>query len=985
MKSNLTKLLSRSKPLPWLLLMGSLGVCHQAVAQYSDCGAVDPSGSPAKPGLYAEYYAGYFNDAPSFFRASTPGLVRTEAQVNFASANTWGNIVPPASGSATAPTNFSVRLRGEIYLPTAGSYIFYTTSDDASYLWVDGEAGQLTPNPGTATVDNGGEHTAQTRSRTMTNLTAGWHNLQLLYGDKANGSGSVLTFEYSGPGIVQQVVPSSALCTGSRLAPTTLSYTLGVQQVPYQTAATSGIPVVASRNSPITNYSLANASNLPAGITIDPATGVLTAAATVLPGTYQVDVAATNGIGTTTFAGVYTFVVNAACGGIDPYGKPAQPGLQAEYYQGYFDDQLDYFTNNTAFPLGSSNNSARIQRVENAPNYTNDGAWEDSGLKLVTAGLAQTADSLPSKFTARYRGKIYISTAGVYTFFLDSDDGSFLAIDGSATAQVLAAPYAVNNGGGHPRRTESGTVNLTVGWHSLVLIYGNSDGTSYLSLQYAGPDGSGITRQVIPSSVLCTGIESVPTGVAYAARSQSYAVGSVASSGLPTVYSANSTPVTYAIANVGSLPTGITIDAATGVLTADATLAIGSYAVGLALTNAYGTAIFPDVYTFNVLVPGCTGNDMGGNAAQPGLYGEYFAGYFGTVAGPDSDNELAFFATNTPKIKAVAPILNFTTNDSWSKAGIQLATAGAASNSDTAPTLFSARFRGRIYIGVEGIYTFFLRSDDASYLFLDEAAEATKPTVASATVNNGSLHDSTSTRSGTKFMTVGLHDIQILYGQNPTDTYLSLQYTGPDGSGITRQVVPSNVLCSSSTLQPLPVVLTRFGAQALGAVVAVNWATASEQRSASFEVERSSDGSTFTKIGQVAAAGTTSQVHQYQLLDRAPLGGLSYYRLRQVDLDGTMHYSSVVAVQAVGPVAAPLLTLAPNPTTGRVVVQLVQAIAQPATLQVLDVLGRTVYQQGLAAAATQEQTLELQALPAGVYLVRVTSATGVVTQRLVRN
>jgi hypothetical protein len=933
--------------------------------------------------VYAEYYAGYFNETATYFNNNTPGLTRTDAQVNFTSASTWsaqGSIVPPANGTAAAPNNFSVRMRGEIYLPTAGSYTFYTTSDDGSYLWIDGEAGQLAPSTSTATVNNGGGHASQTRSTTVAGLAAGWHNLQLLYGD--SGGGNNLMLEYSGPGIARQVVPSTALCTGIRLVPTALTYAPAAQQVNYQSSASSGAPAVTSRNSTVTSYAISNASSLPAGITINAATGVLTAGATVLPGSYTVNVAATNVAGTSTFAGAYTFVVNAVCGGFDPYGNAAQAGLLAEYYRGYFNDQLGFFANNTAFPLGSANNPARIQRVEGAPNYTADNAWNASGLKLFTAGIASGSDAQPTVFSARYRGKIFISTAGTYTFYVSSDDASYLVIDGTATAQTAGTPYTVNNGGAHANQMISGTATLSVGWHNLLLLYGQNPSNSYLSLQYAGPAGSGISQQVIPSNVLCTAIESVPTGLAYAPGATTYAAGSTASSAAPTVYGGNTTPVTYAITNAGSLPAGITINAATGVLSANGTVAPGTYSVSLSAANAYGTAAFPTVYTFTVLAPGCVGNDAGGNAAQAGLYGEYYTGYFGAATGSDTDAHLAFFTTNTPKLRAVVPSLNFTTNGSWSSAGLNLATAGAASNTDAAPATFSARYRGRIYIATAGSYTFYLNSDDASYVFLDEAAA--NPTIATATVNNGGVHSSGTTRSGAKVLTAGLHDILVLYGQNPTDSYLTLQYAGPAGSGISQQLVPSTALCSSSSPRPLPVTLTRFEAQALGAVVAVGWATASEQSSASFEVERSANGVAFAKIGQVAAAGTTSQGQQYQLLDRAPLTGLSYYRLRQLDLGGAAHYSPAVPVQRATVAAAPLLTLAPNPTTGRLTVQLVQATAQAATLQVLDALGRSVYQQGLPAAATQEQTLDLQALPAGVYLVRVTSAAGVATQRLVR-
>ncbi|MGI4866057.1 MAG: PA14 domain-containing protein [Janthinobacterium lividum] len=978
-----------------LLLVGLSG--RLTVAAQTTCGNIDPAGSASQPGLYAEYYAGYWYgsastdaDRSAFFTTKTPSLRRVETSlaVNFAAAASWGDLynggAGPAGGTAANPDYFSARYRGGLTLPTAGTYTFYLTTDDASYLWLDGDAKLQNPALANATIKVTGVG-VDVASAAMT-LTAGFHNLAIMYGE--NAGDNYLVLKYTGPGTATKtVVPSSWFCTGIRSVPTALSYSPAAQQVSPSASTSSVAPTVSNGNSAVTSYAIANASSLPAGITINAATGVLTAAPNTTPGTYAISVSATNDAGTATFANAYTFSVFApGCTGIDPYGNASQPGLLAEYYAGYFADGPTYFTNNAAQPLNSTGNPARIQRVEGAPNYVLSTDWSTSGLNLYTAGVASGSDAQPATFSARYRGRLYIAAAGDYTFYLSSDDASFLAIDGSATAQTLSAPYAVSNGGGHSLVTVAATVTgLTVGWHNLVLLYGNNPATSYLKLEYASTAGAGIARQVIPSNVLCTGIGSVPTGLAYAPATTTFAAGTSGVSGVPTVYSGNATgAVTFALTNASSLPTGITLNATTGVLTADATVVPGPYAIDVSATNANGTATFVGVYTFQVLAPNCQGTDAGGSPAQAGLYSEYYASYFGNATGADTDTNLSFFTANTPKTSLLTPVVNFVANNSWSINALNLVTINIALNNNAQPTNFSARYRGKLYIGTAGNYTFYLSSDDASYLFLDAPATTTPLRIANATINNGGEHVMV-TKTAIVYLTSGLHDLQMLYGQDTGDSYLKLEYAGPTGSNVSRQAIPATAFCSASrAAQPLPVVLTRFGAQAAGQVVAVSWATASEQNSAWFEVERSIDGVVFTKIGQVAAAGTTAQGQQYQLLDRAPLAGVSYYRLRQVDLDNSAHYSPVATVQLATQATAPLLTLAPNPTTGRVTVQLVQANAQVATLQVFDALGRQVHQQPLRAATTQEQTLDLQALPAGVYLVRVASATGVATQRLVR-
>ncbi|TLV03772.1 T9SS type A sorting domain-containing protein [Dyadobacter luticola] len=63
-----------------------------------------------------------------------------------------------------------------------------------------------------------------------------------------------------------------------------------------------------------------------------------------------------------------------------------------------------------------------------------------------------------------------------------------------------------------------------------------------------------------------------------------------------------------------------------------------------------------------------------------------------------------------------------------------------------------------------------------------------------------------------------------------------------------------------------------------------------------FEIERSENGLHFEKIGEVRGSGTTAEVKHYQYMDPAPLKKMNYYRLRQVDLDGTSAYSRIVYV-----------------------------------------------------------------------------------------
>jgi hypothetical protein len=146
----------------------------------------------------------------------------------------------------------------------------------------------------------------------------------------------------------------------------------------------------------------------------------------------------------------------------------------------------------------------------------------------------------------------------------------------------------------------------------------------------------------------------------------------------------------------------------------------------------------------------------------------------------------------------------------------------------------------------------------------------------------------------------------------------------------------------------------------------LEWQTASELKNDRFEVESSVDGVAFQRLGQVAGAGTSVLAHRYQFVDKnlARYGvGQVYYRLRQVDVDGTSAYPPVRAV-AVPQLAG--LALFPNPT--RAAATLTGA-TPGAAVQVFDAVGRLVVDTTADAAGAVLLTLP-EGVATGVYIVR---------------
>ncbi|GAB3845532.1 hypothetical protein GCM10028822_04100 [Hymenobacter terrigena] len=187
----------------------------------------------------------------------------------------------------------------------------------------------------------------------------------------------------------------------------------------------------------------------------------------------------------------------------------------------------------------------------------------------------------------------------------------------------------------------------------------------------------------------------------------------------------------------------------------------------------------------------------------------------------------------------------------------------------------------------------------------------------------------------------------------------------------------------SNAANPLPVTLVDFAAQADGpAAVRLSWTTASELNNAGFTVERSLDARSFAAIGTVAGAGTSAIRHDYALLDAKLPGGatLLYYRLRQTDLSGDFSYSPVRTV-ALAPQAAGFVVYPTHVAIGQAATYLYTGPMEAGTLQVLDLLGRTVRTLAVDGRGTGE--MPLVGLAIGSYLLRYTTATAHFTSRCV--
>lgn len=203
-----------------------------------------------------------------------------------------------------------------------------------------------------------------------------------------------------------------------------------------------------------------------------------------------------------------------------------------------------------------------------------------------------------------------------------------------------------------------------------------------------------------------------------------------------------------------------------------------------------------------------------------------------------------------------------------------------------------------------------------------------------------------------------------------------------ENRSLNRFVILAGGTSSTFAPTPLPVRWVSLTAQRTRADVQVHWQTATEQSSHPFEVERSTDGQTFALVGRVAPAlATSSPSHTYAYLDAGVGESRSpqlYYRIKQVELDGTVSYSTVVIVSRL-PVGETIPPAYPNPVVNALYLK---ALPEGATVRVTDITGRLVYS---STAVAPTLTLLTAGWPKGVYCLQVSAGNQAsLTQRLIK-
>ena len=225
--------------------------------------------------------------------------------------------------------------------------------------------------------------------------------------------------------------------------------------------------------------------------------------------------------------------------------------------------------------------------------------------------------------------------------------------------------------------------------------------------------------------------------------------------------------------------------------------------------------------------------------------------------------------------------------------------------------------------------------------------------------------------TGTFSSTVGLKinsTTGVVYLDSSIANTYTVTYNYTNGACTTSSTAPIII----TTTGALPVKLVYFNAVQQGSSALLQWATSEEANNKYFEVERSIDGVTFTSIKKVDAQNSNSnQLNKYTAIDNTPLPGNNFYRLKQVDIDDKVSYSSIVELSFSGYTA---LKVFPNPATQNEIT-VNYSLGSLKTIAVYSVENKLMLMRNLNNVSGN-QKLDISNLAKGVYIIKLSGDRG---------
>lgn len=224
--------------------------------------------------------------------------------------------------------------------------------------------------------------------------------------------------------------------------------------------------------------------------------------------------------------------------------------------------------------------------------------------------------------------------------------------------------------------------------------------------------------------------------------------------------------------------------------------------------------------------------------------------------------------------------------------------------------------------------------------------------------------------------------LEIQFEMGTGITVLDLEFSAMAAALTFVDLIPGLTVNDGLVTPLLPTELIDFTAEKYERIGILKWRTATETNSDYFEIQRSTDAIKWENIGRVAAAGESLTERSYSFTDTAPFSGNNYYRLRQVDFDGTVNYSSVEVIKFEERITDGI-SVYPNPAEASFYVEYRHNEHDILYLELFNVYGKKIFSQQTNSAQNRWQ-IDTDNLPSGAYFLHLITPTETIARKVIK-
>lgn len=188
--------------------------------------------------------------------------------------------------------------------------------------------------------------------------------------------------------------------------------------------------------------------------------------------------------------------------------------------------------------------------------------------------------------------------------------------------------------------------------------------------------------------------------------------------------------------------------------------------------------------------------------------------------------------------------------------------------------------------------------------------------------------------------------------------------------------------CSPGTGNALPIILSAFNVNQVESDIVLTWTTSSEINSAHFSVEWSTDGRSFSGLERIEAQGNSNEKINYRYIHNQPATGVNFYRLMQVDIDGSFEYSEVKTIRVTVDTEDDVIVY-PTAVEQKLSIQ-IPTVDGEMSIEIVD-MGGNIVSDITVIPTDVVQTVDMSQFASGIYVVRVGYNNTLTSHRVFKN